>query len=314
MSSVWTERLLAEVTDAAKLSAALAALLDQQRDTWPALQRGEAALAAAPSRPLADGDGALVALANLGRSVSTFARTDDASVAARPCFLCVENLPPEERGVGFGPLVALPNPLPPQPDHQTNATRDHLPPPNARPNDLMHEFGQALGHNYFVLYNGPRCGASAPDHFHLQSGRAEVMPIFGHSALSAQTGLFVIHAGARNAFVVRETDRTKASRAVAQCLARIARHQPDEPEPMVNILSRYVDGHFVTLLFPRTRHRPGDFFTREDALAISPAALEMGGLVVVCDEAQYAALAPENVETIFADVCVSASLLHEALA
>ncbi|MEO1573503.1 MAG: DUF4922 domain-containing protein [Pseudomonadota bacterium] len=307
------ERLLAEVTDADELPAALAELLDQQRATWPALREGEAALAASPMRPLADGDAALVAQANLRRSTSTFARTDAASVAARPCFLCADNLPDEERGVGFGPLVALPNPFPAVRDHLTLAAREHVPQRIAGRIELMHDVARALGEDAFVLYNGPRCGASAPDHFHFQSGRLDTMPIFEHSALRTARGLSVMYAGARNAFVVRTEAPAAAAQLVTDCLRRIAVNQPDEDEPMVNILSTYRDGHHITLLFPRTRHRPGDFFTAKNALAISPAALEMAGLVVVCDEAQYDGLSAASVERIFSEVCVSAALMREAL-
>lgn len=307
------ERLLAEVTDACDLPAALDELLAQQRATWPALREGEAALENAPMRPLAGGDASLIAQANLRRSTSTFARTDETSIAQRPCFLCEENLPDEERGVGFGPLVALPNPFPAVRDHLTLAAREHVPQRIAGRIDLMHDVARALGDASFVLYNGPRCGASAPDHFHFQSGRLDAMPVFAHSALATARGLSVLHAGARNAFVARTESSSEATRLVAECLARIAVNQPDEDEPMVNILSTYRNGHHVTLLFPRTRHRPGDFFTAKDALAISPAALEMAGLVVVCDEAQYEQLTAPSVERIFAEVCVSAPLMREAL-
>ena len=306
-------RILTEVTDWRDLAPALQALLEQQRQTWPAMRDGEAALAASPMRRLAEGDASLMAQANLRRSRSTFARTDAESVAARPCFLCEANLPPEERGVGFGPLIALPNPFPALGDHLTLATREHVAQRLEGRVALMHTLTRALGDDHFLLYNGPRCGASAPDHFHFQSGRSGLMGVFAHSRVAKTEGLSVLDAGGRSACVVRHVDAEAASELVELCLARLGQCQPDEDEPMVNVLSTYRAGHYVTLLFPRLRHRPGDFFTSKSALAISPAALEMGGLVVVCNEAQFQSLTAEDVEGLFREVCVPVARLQGAM-
>jgi hypothetical protein len=243
--------------------------------------------------------------------VSTFARTDSRSIAQRPCFLCETNLPPEERGVAFDDLVIMPNPFPAVPEHLTLASREHVPQRLAGRVGSMLSAVHGLGDEYFVLYNGPRCGASAPDHFHFQAGRRAPMPIFDHSRLDDGTGVSVVAAGARVALRIRAATFDDAQTWFDAALSRLARLDAEPPEPKVNVLATYRHNHFVVLIFPRTRHRPANFFEPGQALAISPASLEMAGLVVVCDEYEFARVAASDVESIFEQVCVSETRLRD---
>ncbi len=310
---MWSKRILSEVRAATALPQAIAELLAQQRETWPALREGETALAAMPTRVLGSGDATLRAQANLRRRVSTFARTDTRSIAQRPCFLCETNLPPEERGVAFDDLVIMPNPFPAVPEHLTLASREHVPQRLAGRVGSMLGAAQGLGDEYFVLYNGPRCGASAPDHFHFQAGRCALMPIFDHSELDDGAGVRVIAAGARVALRVRAATLDEAQAQVDSALLSLATLDAEPPEAKVNVLATYRQSHFVILIFPRTRHRPANFFEPGQALAISPASLEMAGLVVVCDEDEFASIAASDVESIFEQVCVSEMQLRDMI-
>ena len=111
------------------------------------------------------------------RLQSTTARVDAASIGARPCFLCLQNLPLEQRGVAVGDeWVALCNPFPILERHLTIVHRQHV------PQRLAGRIGALLGlaralPGCFVIYNGPECGASAPDHLHFQAADRALFPI-----------------------------------------------------------------------------------------------------------------------------------------
>jgi len=164
----------------------------------------------------------------------------------------------------------------------------------------LHDLMRALGDKRFVLYNGPRGGAAAPDHFHFQSGATRSMPIFRHAQLDHGSELSVLQAGARTAFKLRFADRDASCAALSALLARLP---SDDGEPMVNVLAVHRDGHYVTLVFPRHKHRTAGFVPGGGGLAISPAGLEMAGLIVVSDLDQFERVDVAQVETIFEEVC-----------
>ncbi|MEM6638324.1 MAG: DUF4922 domain-containing protein [Pseudomonadota bacterium] len=294
------DRLLAEVRAPAYLSDAIDELLIQQRATWPMLVEGERALASSPARRLGEEADGIVLQANLRRRASTFAKTDAASIEARPCFLCEANLPDEERGVGFGDLVAMANPFPAVPDHLTLADRQHVPQLLLGRVHSLHIVAQALGPEWFVLYNGSACGASAPDHFHLQAGRRDALPVFSTMPSDVRSGVSVVTFGSRCGLLVRADTDAEVTIAVEAILTALGHGR----EPMVNIIGTAGPDGFHTLIFPRRRHR-SEAFGEPDALAISPAALEMGGLVIIGDGEQFEGVTLPQIEALYAEVCVS---------
>src|SRR6476620_468632 len=137
-------------------------LFAQQRATWPMLRDGEVALDQLEKKTLVDAGNSIIVQVNPARRRSTLANTDVKAIAARACFLCPENMPPEERGVSFEDLVLLPNPFPILPLHCTIANREHQPQQiRGRVATFLH-LAHDLGPDMVALYNGPRCGASAP--------------------------------------------------------------------------------------------------------------------------------------------------------
>ncbi len=308
---MWSHRLLATVDDAAQLPAAIESLFDQQRATWPMLRDGERSLAAMPTRVLRTGRAMLVAQANVRRSASTFAKTDAQSIAQRPCFLCERNLPAAERAIAFGDLVLMPNPFPAIDEHLTIASREHVAQRFVGRIDALHTLVHAVGDTRFLLYNGPRCGASAPDHFHFQCGHIAAVPIFFHPDIDQGEGVSVLVAGGRTALRVRHRDAASATASVAACLDALRALEPAEDEPMVNVLAVRRAGHYVTLLFPRFKHRPTGFSAPDNPLAISPAALEMAGIIVISNPDQFDRVDAAAVETVFAEVCVPPDKLVE---
>ncbi len=105
---------------------------------------------------------------NPARAVSTAAKVDAASIAARPCFLCAENRPKEQLSIPWEDLEILINPFPIFPGHLTIAACEHIPQSMLGRAAQMRRLSREL-HGYTVFFNGAHCGASAPDHMHFQA-------------------------------------------------------------------------------------------------------------------------------------------------
>jgi len=146
------------------LEAQVAALIDQQADTWPLLADGLAAFLDIETKRVPLDAAEIVVQYNPRRIRSTGAQVDRASVEQRRCFLCAANLPPEEKGIAYGEhLVILCNPFPVLDRHLSIVHRKHIPQQIEQNVETLLSLARDLGPSYFVLYNGPECGASAPD-------------------------------------------------------------------------------------------------------------------------------------------------------
>jgi hypothetical protein len=156
----------------------VAALLRQQRSTWDMLRNGYAGLEQVRTRVLPF-DGIRIEIQyNPGRITSASAKVDPKSIRDRKCFLCPANLPPEQRGLVLeGDYLLLCNPFPILPEHFTIPHRAHVPQRIGQAFGAFLSMSRSLGPDDSVFYNGPACGASAPDHLHFQAGTAGFMPI-----------------------------------------------------------------------------------------------------------------------------------------
>ena len=145
-------------------------LFKRQARAWPQLARGIEGLARAQTRTVRI-DWFDILIRHIPHRVgSTTAPVDRDSVARRPCFLCAGNLPPEEEGVQFeADFTIYCNPFPIVDHHLTIAHKQHGLQRIANQFGTMLDLAAALP-GYFVIYNGPECGASAPDHMHFQAG------------------------------------------------------------------------------------------------------------------------------------------------
>jgi hypothetical protein len=262
----------------------------QQRENWPLLRDGITALGQAKSRVL-EYEGAQVVLqANPGRRASTHAKVDAKTIARRPCFLCPENFPTEERGIAFGELVILPNPFPVLPKHCTIPDRKHTPQRLAGRISTMLELARAIGPDMLVFYNGPRCGASAPDHFHFQACDAASIPLLGElPALEDSSVCTTHHSFGRCMLVFSDRHAERMQGQIHQAVDAWRQQSgatgtAADAEPMLNLLALFRDGRHICVLFPRVAHRPACYFADgPNKIAISPATLEMAGLLVVAE-------------------------------
>jgi uncharacterized protein DUF4922 len=279
-------------------------LFAEQRLNWPMLRDGEAALGQLQKKTLTSGGDSIIVQMNPARRASTQAKTDAQSVAARKCFLCPENMPAEERGMAFEDLVLMPNPFPVLPMHCTIAAREHRPQAIAGRIEQFLRLAAAIGPDLAVLYNGPMCGASAPDHFHFQCVRADAMPIwrqlpvFGHGAAP-------FFPFGRGMVVIREDAVERTARYLEPTITGLPRDKNDRNEAKFNLAARFLDGQFTALIFPRTAHRPACYFAEgAKRMAVSPAVLEMCGVLVVTEPADFERIDPAFAHSIYEEVCL----------
>ena len=159
------------------LSERVMALLDHQRKHWPMLVEGYESLKTVETRSFEFDGFVMTVQCNPGRIVSSSAKVDDRSIRERRCFLCMDNLPSEQRGVDYGDYILLCNPFPIFRDHLTIAHMRHIPQRIRGAFGPMLDLAGELGERFTLFYNGPRCGASAPDHLHFQAGERGFMPM-----------------------------------------------------------------------------------------------------------------------------------------
>src|SRR5271155_47004 len=178
-------------------------LFERQAQAWPQLAKGIEGLARAKTRSVRI-DWFDVFIRHIPHRVgSTTAAVDRESVAKRPCFLCAGNLLQEEEGLQFNAdFTMYCNPFPIVDHHLTIAHREHRPQPIASQFGNMLDLAAALP-GYFVIYNGPECGASAPDHMHFQAASRALFPIAKDTA--GLTSATVPNYG-RNVFLLRGRD------------------------------------------------------------------------------------------------------------
>jgi hypothetical protein len=320
----WDHILQNDAGNARPLRRRITDLFTQQRANWPALRDGELALLKQLQTKQLDSNGDwIIVQVNPARRRSTHAKTDMQSIAARPCFLCPQNMPAEERGVAFEELVILPNPYPVLPLHCTIADREHRPQQLGGRIDTLLRLAAAMGPELAVFYNGPRCGASAPDHFHFQASLAAPIPVFAQlPTLAAERQRKAQTSFGRTMLILASPNaddvRADIERAV-DSLRLVVRGCPDpapgDDEPMFNLLVRVTAGRYVAVLFPRRAHRPECYFaTGRDHLAVSPAVLEMAGLLVTTDPDHFGRIDAATAQSIYEQVSLEPSRFEQLVA
>jgi len=260
-------------------------LFEDQLAAWPALARGTEALRQARTKRV-KGNGYSVFVRHLPyRIASTTAAVDRESLARRPCFLCAANLPPEEKGLRFNAeLTIYANPFPILDRHLTIVHRDHRPQRIAGQLDNMAALAEALP-DHLVIYNGPQCGASAPDHLHFQACAIEGVPI-RDDVRQAQNG--VIPNYARHAFVFHDIAGLK--KAIGDA----------DSEPMLNLAMFRTSGMLNAVLFPRKKHRPSVFYSGE--FTVSPATIDLCGVFVTPVHGDFERITGQDVRRIYEEV------------
>ena len=247
-------------------------LFDSQMQTWTEVAKRYADLRSVKTRELTVGNKTVTVQFNQSRIVSTGASIDKESISHRPCFLCEDNRPDAQTGIALNSrFQLLVNPYPILPRHFTIPLRQHKP-QQIRPyfRDMM-QMAQSLT-DLFIFYNGPLCGASAPDHMHFQAGPKE----------SLRKGPY-----ASGTIKARCSSLERACNSFNQIYDSLPLEE-GETEPRMNVLAWTEDNDYVFVVFPRRKHRPDCYYSEgEERLLVSPGALDMMGLVITPREEDF---------------------------
>lgn len=251
---------------------------------------------------------------NPKRIVSSAAKVDSRSIEARPCFLCAQNRPGVQKGLPFNHRYSvLINPFPIFPKHLTIPVEEHTSQRIEGHLTDMLDLAAALP-EYVVFYNGPRCGASAPDHFHFQAGNKGFLPIekeFETGRLCrmqwAEKGVnvFTWHHYLRGAITLQGQSPAAMAAVFEKVFRKLQLLQPQEPEPMMNILAYVNERDWNVHIFPRVIHRPRQYFeTGNSQILLSPASVDMGGVFITPREEDFNKISADDIRDILSQVCM----------
>ena len=287
-------------------------LLTEQLASWETARNNYAALSGVQVKEL-NVNGTLYKVQfNPARIVSSGAKVDAKSIKERKCFLCPANLPAVQKGIPFeGHYNILVNPFPIFPRHLTVPETAHVAQRIAPRFGDMLDLARQLT-DYTIFYNGPKCGASAPDHAHFQAGNKGFMPIeqdwrgqvAGKVADYGQATLWLNDAP-RTTLVIESADR-KTTIKLFDTVYHSLDIQPGEDEPMMNVLVMYEDNKWIVFVFPRAKHRPACYTAEGDAnLLSSPASVDLGGVFITPVEKDFIKITAEDIAQILSEVCLS---------
>lgn len=292
--------------DTNSITASVLKMLEEQKKEWPAVGKRFAALRHIRVRSLTLSETCHIAVQfNPDRIRSSAADISPEALAKRPCFLCPAGRDPLQRTIPVGDYGVQVNPFPIFPEHFTVTYKIHT------PQTIMKRFGEYLIllkklEGLTVFYNGPHCGASAPDHLHFQACTQGILPVErewsscpmdiikripdnGEESDSA-TCLLRVKNYFRTLFVLKGKAPQIIEKQFYLWLAEWPVRE-GEYEPRLNLIGFYSGGKYTVFLFPRNQLRPDCYYACDDSRRmVSPASVEMGGLFITPLEKDFNAL------------------------
>ena len=298
---------------------------NRQLEKWDDARKRYQDLRNVKTRELTVGTSTMKVQWNPARIVSTGAKIDKQTLAERPCFLCEQNRPKEQVKKSIdGQFDLLVNPFPILPIHFTIPSVKHEPQliRNAygEIHKLLSEYPQMM-----VFYNGPKCGASAPDHAHFQGGTSGILPLqMAWGRLSRNLKPIVCLNNEESISLIEEYPcpalliHSKTEYGDEQLFRRLYESLPikeGEPEPMLNIVSWRHDNDYYSVVFPREKHRPDCYYKEGcEQFIISPGALDMAGFLVTPRKEDFERLTPEIALGILKEVSLQPDDLQQVIA
>ena len=295
---------------------------NRQLEKWEAARQRYHDLRSAKTRELVVGTYSIQVQWNPARMVSTGAKMDQKTIAERPCFLCEKNRPKEQiKKEVDGQYELLVNPFPILQQHFTIPSLKH------QPQRILDSYGEIhkLLEEYpemMVFYNGPQCGASAPDHAHFQAGTSGLLPLQKSwqrlsrnltplISLNDDEDISLIDEYPGTALLIR----SRSQYGDEQLFRRLYEALPaTEPEPMMNIVSWRSNDDFLSVVFPRTKHRPDCYYKEgNEQFIISPGALDMAGLIITPRQEDYERLTPEKALGILDEITLKGEPLQQLI-
>ena len=298
--------------------------INDQLSQWPLACDNFRALKDVRIRPMSIGGLDVRIQFNPARIVSSAADVSEKAIKERRCFLCRENRPAGQISLRFEGRKSkkydiLVNPYPIFPGHLVIASDRHVDQSIWKRYVDMLDLARALG-GYTVFYNGPCCGASAPDHFHFQAASRGMMPLecdvdgmldsirdsdLEYLSSVQDAEVFRYRKFIRGVFVIRAATAKSAAKMFYRLLD-CAPAAEEGKEPMFNLLTWYAAGEYRSVVIFRAAHRSSHYFSdNEDRLVISPGCADMAGVIVTPRQEDFDKLTPELLAEVYDEVSMS---------
>jgi ribosomal protein S18 acetylase RimI-like enzyme len=299
-------------------------LLLEQKNAWADLREGYESFKNVRARDLNCRGFSARLQYNPGRIKSSTADVAEKNRGQRHCFLCLDHLPEGQKGILYrNDYLILCNPMPVFPSHFTVSHLDHRLQAIAEHIDALLQLMADFGSGWVILYNGPKCGASAPDHLHFQAAQSGQMPIekeiraAERLTLMIQVDGILIHRVrdlGREAILLEGDEPMAMGRTLKEFLDALKKVLLIDEEPMMNIAGLYEQRKWRLVIFPRRKHRPDAFFKEEDArVVVSPGVIDMGGVLITPVEKDFERLDGASVESIFREVSLEEKTVERAI-
>jgi ATP adenylyltransferase/5',5'''-P-1,P-4-tetraphosphate phosphorylase II len=289
-------------------------LFSQQIQSWQLADANYRGLEKATAREFEIDGLHFIVQYNPERIRSSAAKVDAKSISERKCFLCPQNFPNEQQGIPIcGDFLILVNPFPIFPKHLTIPKLQHTDQMIAKNMGAMLDISAAL-YNYVVFYNGAKCGASAPDHLHFQAGNKGFMPVEkefvemknrlpAHRYKNVEASFAADYL--RRMITLQSDSKSDLLEIFAKIYGILAALQPQESEPMLNMLCYAGKDEWTVHIFPRTKHRPSQFFAQgRDQLLISPASVDLGGVFITPRNEDFEKISKEDIIDILNQITI----------
>jgi hypothetical protein len=298
--------------------------LTEQKQTWPALREGCESLERVRERTLPCNGFSVHLQFNPGRMKSSTAGVTEKNANKQPCFLCMDHLPEGQKGILYrSEFLILCNPMPVFSSHFTISHVDHCLQSMDEHIDTFLQFMENFGSGWMILYNGPKCGASAPDHLHFQAVPSGQMPIEKElreekrlTLMKEVDGVFLYRVqGLGREVILLEGDDPMAVEGTLKNYLRVMKKLlHSEEEPMINIAGFYQERKWRLLIFPRRKHRPDAFFRDGDArILVSPGVIDMEGVIITPVEEDFNRLNASTVEAIYQEVSLQEETVQRGI-
>lgn len=297
-------------------------LLTRQKEDWDMCRDGYKSLDTVKIKEFHIDGFHLKVQFNPGRIISTSAKVDPKSIAERKCFLCYENLPQKQEKLEYrNGFLILVNPFPIFPEHFTIPQIEHTPQRIQGNVNVMTAMAKDLGKYYTIFYNGPKCGASAPDHMHFQAGTKGFMPYdyeytmikknFGVSVyMTGDVAVYGLNDGFRRIISIESKKAESLEKAFGHFYGIYEEFHPGQEEPMMNVIMNFdfVENKYTLSVFLRAKHRPVRYFAEDDTkIMLSPASVDVGGVNIIPVEDHFNKINREILEEIYSEVFISES-------
>ncbi len=299
-------------------------LLSEQKKAWKELREGYESLKNVRERDLNCMGFSVRLQYNAGRIKSSTAEVSKTNAKERQCFLCLDHLPEDQRGILYRTdYLILGNPMPVFSSHFTVSHIDHRLQTIDEHIQTFLQLSADFGSGWTILYNGPKCGASAPDHFHFQVAPSGKMPIEkeireeNKVALVKKVDSVLLRRGmdlGREVIILEGDDPLAIERVLKDFQNALKKVLNIDDEPMMNIAGFYEGDKWRLVIFPRRKHRPDVFFRDGDArMVVSPGVIDMGGLLITPVEKDFERLDASLVEGIFREVSLEGKIVERAI-